>query len=317
MSFADPGLTVAQVVDLSHRYARMGVARFCPTLITGPLDATARNLSILNEARSQDALTRHMIAGAHLEGPWISPVDGYRGAHPREHTREPRWDDFQRLQDTAHGIVSVVTLAPELPGALLLISKLADSGVLVAIGHTAADPETIRAAVNAGARLSTHLGNGIATPQPRHPNPIWTQAAEDRLSASLIADLAHLDADTLRVLTRAKGVRRTILVSDLGPLAGCAPGRYGAWDVCSDGRIVVAGTDYLAGAARPLFDGLATLVDRLGWSLDDAWKTASTNPAALLGRPTELCDPPDVVWIETNPLRLVKSRIAGNEFVAA
>src|SRR5262249_19662085 len=133
------------------------------------------------------------VAGIHLEGPYISEQDGYRGAHPLSAVRDPDWSEVQALQDAAEGRIAIVTLAPERPGAIGLIENLVQSGVLVALGHTAADGPTIRAAVAAGARLSTHLGNGIAATLARHPNPIWDQAALDYLSASFIADGHHID----------------------------------------------------------------------------------------------------------------------------
>src|SRR6202034_1491943 len=130
--------------------------------------------------------------------------------------------------------------------------RAAASGICGAVGHTAADVATIRAATEAGARLSTHLGNGIASELPRHPNPIWLQAASPVLVASLIADGHHLDLATLRVLAKAKGPEQTILVSDASPLAGLPPGDYGDWAVDPSGKIVVAGTPYLAGSNQGL-----------------------------------------------------------------
>ncbi len=132
--------------------------------------------------------------------------------------------------------------------------------------------------------LSTHLGNGIASPLPRHPNPIWEQAGHDQLSASFIADGDHLDLATLRVLARAKGPSRTILISDASPLAGLPPGVYGEWTIDPSGRIVVTGTPYLAGSNHGLEVGLRHLLQATGWSLDQAIDTVTVNPAHLLSR---------------------------------
>jgi N-acetylglucosamine-6-phosphate deacetylase len=138
--------------------------------------------------------------------------------------------------------------------------------------------------VAAGARLSTHLGNGICAQLPRHPNPIWEQAALDELSASLIADGHHIDLATMRVLARAKGPSRTILVSDASPLAGLGPGVYGEWAVDPSGKIVVAGTPYLAGSNQGLEIGLQNLLRATGWSHAQGIAAVTTNPAQLLGR---------------------------------
>ncbi len=134
-------------------------------------------------------------------------------------------------------------------------------------------------------RLSTHLGNGIASPLARHPNPIWEQAAIDELSASFIADGHHLDMATLRVLARAKGPARTILVSDASPLAGLPVGTYGDWAVDPSGKIVVAGTPYLAGSNQGLEIGVQNLSRATGWPLPQVLAAVTSNPARLLGRP--------------------------------
>src|SRR5262249_55020388 len=157
----------------------------------------------------------------HLEGPFISDLEGYRGAHPVAAIRDPDWDLFQELQEAAGGRIVLITVAPERPGAPEVIRKGASRGVTLATHHPPAPRGDTRAAADfGGARLSTHLGNGIASMLPRHPNPIWDQLACDRLSASFIADGHHLDAYTLRAMVRAKGPAGTILVSDASPLAG-------------------------------------------------------------------------------------------------
>lgn len=317
VSFSDPGLSAEQVVALAEQYVRLGVGKFCPTLITAPVPTLTRSLRVIADACRANAWVGDRIAGIHLEGPWLSPLDGFRGAHPADWMREASINDFEKLQNAADGHIAIVTLAPEVVGALELVAHLTAHGVVAAIGHSAADAPTIDAAIDAGARLSTHLGNGIATPLPRHPNAIWQQAADDRLCASFIADLEHVDAATLRVLTRAKGLERTILVSDLSPLAGLPAGRQGDWEVSSDGSVRVAGTPYLAGAARPLLDGVRNLV-ALGWPIQDALRTATRNPARLLGH--EVIDPlqnseADRITLDhAGNYRLVSSTIGGRDF---
>jgi N-acetylglucosamine-6-phosphate deacetylase len=225
-----------------------------------------------------------VVVGIHLEGPFLSDREGYRGAHPIGALRDPDWGLFQELQGASGNRIAVLTLAPERRGAIEFIARAAESGVVVALGHTAADGETIDRAVQAGARLSTHLGNGIAAQLPRHPNPIWHQAAHDALFASLIADGHHLDRATLRVLARAKGLTNVILVSDASPLAGLPPGTYGDWAVDPSGKIVVAGTPYLAGSDQGLETGLRTLMSAVPCSVTEALSTVTSNPARLLGR---------------------------------
>jgi N-acetylglucosamine-6-phosphate deacetylase len=283
-SFSSPDLTVEQVAGIVRAQAALGTARLCPTLITAPVPDLLHGLRTIAAAceRFPDVATR--VVGIHLEGPFISERDGYRGAHPAAAVRDPDWDLFQELQDAAGGRISLITLAPERSGALAFIRKVADRGVVVAVGHTAADGPTIRAAADSGATLSTHLGNGIASMLPRHPNPIWEQAACDDLSASFIADGHHVDHSTLRVLARAKCPARTILVSDASPLAGLPPGTYGGWTVDTLGKVVVAGTPYLAGSNQGLDVGVRNLLSATGWTLPEVLAAVTINPARLLGK---------------------------------
>jgi N-acetylglucosamine-6-phosphate deacetylase len=161
--------------------------------------------------------------------------------------------------------------------------------VVVSIGHTAATGEQIRAAVDAGARLSTHLGNGAHRTLRRHPNYLWDQMAEDRLMASIIADGHHLPPEVVKTIVRAKTPQRTILVSDESGLAGLPPGRYQSsgceLEILRSGRLVIAGQDQLlAGASQPIGDGIANVMQFAGVDLATAVSMATANPLELLGR---------------------------------
>ena len=178
----------------------------------------------------------------------------------------------------------------ELPGgALPFIERLAATGVIASIGHTAATSEQIRAAVGAGARLSTHLGNGAHGVLPRHPNYIWEQLAADELWASVIADGHHLPPSVLKSILRVKTPARTVLISDTGSLAGLPPGRYECWDqefeVHPAGKIVVPGTDYLAGAAVFLDACVGHVLNLKIADLPAAFEMAGVRPRELLGLP--------------------------------
>jgi N-acetylglucosamine-6-phosphate deacetylase len=284
ISFSDPQLTVEQVVEIVRAQAALGTARLCPTLITAAPAHLLHGMRTIAAACEAYPDVGACVLGIHLEGPYISEVDGYRGAHPREAVRDPDWEEFQALQAASGDRIVIVTLAPERRGAFDFIRRATDGGVVIALGHTAAEGPTLQAAVAAGARLSTHLGNGIASTLPRHPNPIWEQAALDGVAASLIADGHHLDPATLRVLVRAKTPGRVILVSDASPLAGLPPGRYGAWAVDPSGKIVVAGTPYLAGSNQSLEVGINNLLGVTRLTLDEALATVTRHPARLLGR---------------------------------
>lgn len=271
-----------------RRLWREGVTYLCPTVTTNAFEAMEASLRAIMRA-CEDSLVAACIPCIHVEGPYLSPEDGPRGAHPKEHLRPPNWDEFRRWQEAAEGRIGIVTLAPELPGALEFIERLVEEGVVAAIGHTAAGPEVLREAIAAGARLSTHLGNGAHAMLPRHPNYLWEQAAADELWASLILDGHHLPPSVAKCLIRCKGVERTILISDAVFLAGKPPGRYYTHhgrhvEISPDGRCSMLGTPLLAGAVLPLKVGVANAVRFAGVSPAEAVRMATLNPARLLGR---------------------------------
>jgi len=284
-SFSSPDLTVEQAAAIVRAQAILGTVRLCPTLITAPYEHLLHGLRTIASACDSLPDVAARVIGIHLEGPFISELDGYRGAHPASAIRDPDWELFQELQQAAGDRIALMTLAPERTGSIEFIRRATSCGVVIALGHTAATGPSLRAAALAGARLSTHLGNGIASPLPRHPNPIWDQAGLDELWASFIADGHHLDPATLRVLARAKGPARTILVSDASPLAGLPPGVYGEWAIEPSGKIVVAGTPYLAGSNQGLEAGMRNLLAASGWTIEQAVAAVTSNPARLLGRP--------------------------------
>jgi N-acetylglucosamine-6-phosphate deacetylase len=289
-AFNDPALTVEDVLRISCTLDRFGVTSYCPTVTTDSGDALLRAMTTLARACEQSAEVACRVPGFHLEGPYISPDDGPRGAHSRQHVRPPDADEFQRLQEAAGGRIRILTLSPEYEASPKFIARLAATGVLVAIGHTNATSDQIQAAVDAGARLSTHLGNGAHGQLRRHPNYIWDQLAEDRLCASLIVDGHHLPAAVVKTFVRAKSPARCILISDVTALGGMPPGHYKtpgleAVELLDSGRPVMAGQlQILAGAAVPITAGIANLLRFTDEDLGSAVDMASTRPAALLGR---------------------------------
>ena len=284
VNFTSATLTREEVRTVVQAAAASGLGGFCPTVITADFATIRHAFATLAAAECAT-----MMPAFHLEGPYISPLDGYRGAHPVEHVRSPCWDEFRRWQDAAGGRIRLVTLAPETAGAIGFIAKLTAANVVVALGHTAATGDEIRAAVEAGAKLSTHLGNGCAALLPRHENAIWEQLAEDRLWASVIADGQHLTPAVLACILRVKSPMRTILTSDASPLAGVAPGQYELWgktlDVLPTRRIVVSGTPYLAGSYATLPECARYLHETCGVSWPDVVQMACVNPRKLLGLP--------------------------------
>ena len=282
------GLTPETVLALAEALLAVGVTSFVPTLITASERAIVASLGAIAAARRQHRRLAHAIPFVHVEGPSISPEDGPRGAHPLSEIRAPDLAEFGRWQAASGNLVGLVTLSPHFAEAPDYIRALAARGVHVSLGHTHATAVQITAAVAAGATLSTHLGNGIAAMLPRHPNAIWTQLADDRLTAMFINDGHHLPAETFKAMVRAKGTLRSILVSDSVALAGMPLGRYrqpvgGEVELSADGRLSLAGTPYLAGAARSLSEGVALTAGQPGFDLSAALAMATVNPGRLMG----------------------------------
>ncbi len=286
--FSDEGLTPTQALTVLEAHFPYGITRMCPTLITNSFEALRAGFEAVRCACEAEPWADRMVAGCHLEGPYISAEDGPRGAHPLASVRDADWSEFERLQSASGGRIRLVTLAPEVPGACDFIRRAVRAGVTIAIGHTAANSEQIAAAVKAGARLSTHLGNGAHATLRRHPNYIWDQLGDDRLWASLITDGWHLPASVVQTMVRAKGPQRIIVTCDASGLAGCPPGEYeyhgGRFEVLPDGPIVIAGQrQFLAGSGVQTDACVAGMVRMAGVPLGTACDMAGRQPAQLLG----------------------------------
>ena len=285
--FGSDILNPAEWEAVVQRLLAHGVTEFCPTIVTGDLRWIGRILQSIAKARQSSRLIARALIGAHLEGPYISPEDGPRGAHPRQFVSFPDWEEFQRLQELAQGAIRIITLAPELPHALEFIEKAVAEGVVVGIVHTNATAKEVKAAVACGATLSTHLGNGCHAVLPRHADYIYEQLGNDGLMASFIADGKHLPANVLKSFIRAKGVQRSILISDAVSLTGLPDGAYTLWGQQVEVRgdmVVLAGTEYLAGAVSFLPVGVFNAVRLAGCLLEEAIDMASLNPLRLLGQ---------------------------------
>jgi len=280
-------ISTETVTGLVDAMLATGVTCFAPTLITAPEEKICRALGVIASARALHAKVADCVPFVHIEGPHISPLDGYKGAHAAEFIRPPSIAEFERWQSACNGLVGLVTLSPHFDGCADYIKALVSRGVHVAIGHTHASPDQIRSAIDAGARLSTHLGNGIADLIPRHRNPIWTQLADDRISTTFIADGHHLPPDVLKAMLRAKGTDKSILISDSVALAGMPPGVYstsvgGQVELHADGRLCVLGSEYLAGSTASLAQCIANVVKSAGIPLEEALRMATRNPGEFV-----------------------------------
>lgn len=289
VDFGDPALTPETAISTLRPLWRTGVTTFCPTVITAPLEALRRSFAVLEQARRISGEFAASAACYHLEGPYLSPGPAH-GAHDPAVMRNPDWDEFCSLQDAAGGNIGIVTLAPELPGAIEFIERAARAGVLVAIGHTDGGAGDIERACHAGARLSTHLGNGCPEYIHRHRSPIWAQLAAGVLKASLICDGFHLTPEFVSVVARLKGPWGCVLVTDSIHVAGMLPGRYelGGMPVELDeaGKVTaVQNPGALAGSTLRMNRAIPRFQREAGVDLHAALLAATHNPAQLLGRP--------------------------------
>ncbi len=285
-----PKLEPATVHELARALLQDGVTTFLPTFITASESHLIAGLAAVQQARQEYPLVRDMVPCVHVEGPSISPEAGPRGAHPLAHVRAPDALEFRRWQAASGDLVGMVTMSPHWPDSEAYIRALTAAGVHVALGHTTASAEQISAAVEAGAVLSTHLGNGSHAHIHRRHNALWPQLANDGLCASYIADGHHLSPHLLQVMLRAKGLTRSLIVSDVTAIGGMAPGHYeasvgGSVILTADGHLTMNdGTgQFLAGAALPLIAGVATLARDAGLPLHEALELASGNPGRWVG----------------------------------
>ena len=280
VDFNTPGLRQDQLTEAVAKIEATGVTRFLPTFITSSLDHFTACVKPWLDCQSL------AVAGFHIEGPYINADDGPRGAHPQAHVIPPSIGDFDRRQDAAEGRIRLMTVAPEIPGALALIEHAVRANVRVSIGHSSANRQQIRDAVSAGATLTTHLGNATGRTMPRYDNVIWQQLACDDLAAGIIVDGHHLDADTVKVMVRAKTPARTILVTDAMAAAGQDPGHYTLGDIAvtldENGR-VYREDGRLAGSALTMNRAVALVTKFAGVSFDEAVAMASWVPAQSLG----------------------------------
>ncbi|MEY5027030.1 MAG: hypothetical protein RLZZ244_2558 [Verrucomicrobiota bacterium] len=266
-----------------------GTTRILVTFITDSFAALRAKLRAFETLRSEDPLLASTLAGYHLEGPFLSAEPGFCGAHPPALMRDPDWHAFSALQEAAGGAIRLVTLAPERPGSADFIQRATHSGVRISLGHTDASASQIDEAIQAGATLCTHLGNGCPALLHRHENIIQRLLCRDELMACLIPDGIHLPPPVLRSLFRAKPPGKVLLTTDAMAAAGAPPGRYTlgplSMEVGADLVVRMPNAPQFAGSALRLDWGVHHAAAWLGIPLEEARAMASTLPAQALGLP--------------------------------
>jgi N-acetylglucosamine-6-phosphate deacetylase len=286
VDFTSRATTVDDLARADALLASKGVIRYCPTFITCGIDEALASLATFRTAWAQGR-----IPGAwaiHLEGPWISPQEGYRGVHPLRHIRPGSGEELDRMIEASGNRIRLLTVAPEVDGAERLIAHAEAAGIVVSLGHTAATAAEVAGAIRAGARMSTHLFNGCARLVDRHANPIFAQLAADELFACFIADSNHIPLSTLKIGLRAKGIEKSVLVSDIVPLSGMPEGVYEMGDnpvELRDGGLFVKGSWMLSGAVRTLDEDVEILCRQSEPGIENALLMATRNPAIAMKDP--------------------------------
>ena len=293
INFASPKLTIDDIYRVTRALTGAGTILYCPTLVTNSLKIYERNLRLFAKAINDKEL-KNRILGLHLEGPFISSLEGARGAHPPKYIRQPSIELLKRFQDLAEGHIILLTLAPETEGTIPLIKYASKIGIKVSMGHHFAEDEAMERAVKAGAKDCTHLGNGMPNMINRHQNPLWWQLACDNIYGMFITDGHHLPADFIKVALRAKTVEKFIVVSDSVDLAGLPPGTYkfiGRKVVLApSGRISFAGTPYLAGSSANMIQCMNHLASLNLLTEEELWQIGRDNPLRLLGKKPSVLD---------------------------
>ena len=290
VDFTSPDVSAEDVLRCAARLRELGTAGFLATIVTAPPADIENSMKAVSEAMRQQGPDGNIL-GIHLEGPFISPEQGYRGAHREKCIREADLLWFRKLQDLAQGCIRIVTVAPETPRIPAFIEAVRDK-VLVACGHTNTDYASLRAAVNAGLSLVTHFGNGCRHLIDRHRNPLVNMLACSELTLGFISDGHHLPEPFLRMLANCVPVERLFVVSDSVHFGGLAPGVYdsgfGPVRVDENGRLCLASdANVLAGSAATMMECMNHLASLRIYDESDLLKIGFETPLRLLGLDAE------------------------------
>lgn len=288
VNFSTPGLTLEKIRFVTRELVQLGTAAYCPTVVSCPMEVYRENLPVISRAMDDPELSPHIL-GIHLEGPFISPLEGARGMHPKDWIKEPDTEMYEHLQEFSSGKIVLVTVAPELEAVIPLIQHITrDGNTTVSLGHHMAGKEKIETAVGAGARACTHLGNGIPEMIHRYANPLWPQLAEGSLTAMFITDGHHLPPEFIRVALRVKSPERFIVTSDASAIAGMPPATYevnGMKVVLEEsGRIRSIDSNYLAGSSSTMMQCMNFLASIAEMEESQLWQVGFSNPLKLINK---------------------------------
>ncbi len=308
VDFSSPLMSEEDFLYAAERIVSDGTAVFLPTLVTSPLSVYRRNLALISRCCRQAGLEGR-VPGFHLEGPFLSPVEGARGVHNPKWIRSPDVEMMKRIYDFTDGKVRLLTVAADQDGAETLISWAVDHGITVSLGHHMAEEGHLKRAILAGARALTHLGNGVPVLLPRHKNPIWAGLACEALSAMIITDGHHLPNSLIKTFLRVKGEKNIIVTSDASPLAGLEPGTYTSMGqrviLEESGRILNPKKGCLAGSSFLIRSCMNHLWAYGILEYDGLLRVGVSNPLRLMGMdPVSIPDEP-LIEVDTKNRRFL------------
>ena len=282
--YSDLSLKPEDCDTICSELVKRGTFQHIATIVTRPQNVILENIDKIVRRRKESRIVERAITGIHVEGPFISYEDGPRGAHELAYVRPASIPEFDQWYDHAQGLLKYITVGAESEGVCDLIKHAVKKGVVVSIGHTGATRDQIDRAVDAGASVSTHLGNGVFAKLDRFENPIWPQLRNEKLTTGIICDGHHVTPDLVWVFSRCKDTDHIIIVTDLSQVAGLPPGKM-MWgtlpvEILEDGVVLLSNTPNLA------FAGAGSLLLKNTWNYAtfsktdyiDAFKLSSTNP---------------------------------------
>ncbi len=285
IDFSSPDLTEERFIYACTSLLKAGTAAFLPTVITSPLDVLERNLSMIAAIIGRDEY-RGRLLGIHLEGPFISPEPGAVGAHNPGWVRDPDVRLFQQIQAWAGNTIRLLTLAAERDQAGELARYASGQGIVVSNGHSLDTPADLDRFSQAGAVALTHLGNGLPHTLHKFNNPLWAGLADDRFTAMFIGDGHHIPDSVLKAMIRAKGISRSIVVSDAAPIAGLPPGRYSTLGnevvLEESGRLYNPEKGFLVGSSATLLGCMNHIAALNIFSLEELLDLGFYNPLRLM-----------------------------------
>ncbi|NQT58046.1 MAG: amidohydrolase family protein [Bacteroidetes bacterium] len=297
VDFSSPKLTRDDIEKVCSALLKQGTGAFLATVVSAAEEAYELVLPALAEA-VRNPPDGALIFGIHLEGPFLSPMEGTRGAHPPENIRRPDTLFFQHLLHLCDGALKLITVAPEVNGIDEIIKTAAGAGIIVSSGHSMTGYKEMQKAVNQGVSLITHLGNGCPAEIHRHHNPIFAQLSSEA-SPMIIPDGYHLPEEFIRLVVSVTGIEKLIAVSDVSPIGGCEPGNYESFGtpvtLLPEGKLVCRDSEYLAGSFSTLIQCLNWLASK-GWSQEDLWRIGRDNPSRAMNLDSEIIREAGVEW---------------------